>query len=82
MAIPKICGIETEYAIIHRGISEQNPVHASSILVNAYGQRYKIAEDTGVAPRVNWDFQDETPGNDVRGIAPMGSMPPSHRQQG
>jgi len=76
MAIPKICGIETEYAIIHRGISEQNPVHASSILVNAYGQRYKIAEDTGVAPRVNWDFQDETPGNDVRGIAPMGSMPP------
>ena len=76
MAIPKICGIETEYSIIQHGVYEQNPVYASSILVNAYAQHYKIAEDTGVAASVHWDFQDETPGNDARGIAPIGSMPP------
>jgi len=76
MAVTKICGIETEYSIIQRGVVEQNPVHASSILVDAYGQRYRIADDTGVAPAVHWDFQDEMPGNDARGFAPMGSMPP------
>ena len=61
MAVTKICGIETEYSIIQRGVVEQNPVHASSILVDAYGQRYRIADDTGVAPAVHWDFQDEMP---------------------
>jgi len=76
MAIPKICGIETEYAIIQHGLKEQNPVFASSILVNAYGQHHRIADETGVAPSVHWDFQDETPGNDARGVAPIGSMPP------
>ena len=76
MAIPKICGIETEYAIIQHGLHEQNPVYASSILVNAYAQHHKIADDTGVAASVHWDFQDETPGNDARGVAPIGSMPP------
>ncbi len=36
MAIPKICGIETEYAIVHRGVEEPNPITASSLLINAY----------------------------------------------
>lgn len=76
MAISKICGIETEYAIIQHGVLEQNPVYASSILVNSYAQHHKIADDTGVAASVHWDFQDETPGNDARGVAPIGSMPP------
>ncbi len=39
MAIPKICGIETEYAIIQPKLSEQNPIHASSVLVNAYAKQ-------------------------------------------
>ena len=36
MAIGKICGIETEYGIVHRGVVESNPVTASSLLINAY----------------------------------------------
>ena len=35
MAIPKVCGIETEYGIVVRG-AENNPVSASSLLINAY----------------------------------------------
>jgi len=34
MAIPKVCGIETEYGILVRG-GESNPVAASSVLINA-----------------------------------------------
>ena len=76
MATPKICGIETEYAIIQLGIEEQNPIHASSILVSAYAQNQNSTEESGVAASVNWDFQDEMPGNDARGMAPVGSLPP------
>lgn len=68
MAIPKICGIETEYGIQQRGPHESNPITASSVLINAY-----IAE---LARRVAWDFQDESPGNDARGFARDGSLPP------
>lgn len=60
MAIPKICGIETEYGIVHRGVQESNPILASSILINAY------LESLGET-RIGWDFQDETPGQDARG---------------
>ena len=35
MAIQKICGIETEYGIVVRG-ADNNPVSASSLLINAY----------------------------------------------
>ena len=36
MAIRKVCGIETEYGIVLRGVNESNPVTASSLLINAY----------------------------------------------
>ena len=36
MAIRKICGIETEYGILIRGVAESNPIAASSMLINAY----------------------------------------------
>ena len=70
MAIPKVCGIETEYGIVQRGGGESNPIAASSVLINAY-----VAE-LEKAGRVNWDFEDESPGNDARGFAREGSMPP------
>ena len=35
MAVPKVCGIETEYGILVRG-AENNPVTASALLINAY----------------------------------------------
>ena len=66
MAVTKVCGIETEYGINHVG-GDGNPVASSSLLVNAY-----VADIS----RVGWDFEDETPGNDARGFAREGSMPP------
>ena len=66
MAVAKVCGIETEYGINHVG-GDGNPVSSSSLLVNAYV--------TDLA-RVGWDFEDETPGNDARGFAREGAMPP------
>jgi proteasome accessory factor A len=68
MAIQKVLGIETEYGILHTGVADPNPIAASSVLINAY-----VAE---LARRVDWDFEDESPGNDARGYAREGSMPP------
>ena len=70
MAIPKVCGIETEYGIVLRGSGESNPIAASSVLINAYVSELQRAN------RVGWDFEDESPGNDARGFAREGAMPP------
>jgi Pup amidohydrolase len=66
VAVPKVCGIETEYGVQHVG-GDQNPVASSSMLVNAY------VSDLAQA---GWDFEDEAPGNDARGFAREGAMPP------
>ncbi len=66
MAVAKVCGIETEYGIAHAG-GDGNPVASSSLLVNAY---------VSDLARVGWDFEDESPGNDARGFAREGSLPP------
>jgi proteasome accessory factor A len=68
VAIVKVLGMETEYGIIIRGAGEPNPIAASSTLINAY-----VAE---LARKVDWDFEDETPGRDARGYSREGSMPP------
>ncbi|MEW6154630.1 MAG: depupylase/deamidase Dop [Actinomycetota bacterium] len=68
MAIRKVCGIETEYGIVLRGAAESNPIAASSLLINAYVSR--------LARKVDWDFEDESPGRDARGFAREGSMAP------
>src|SRR6202161_3440602 len=60
--------METEYGIIIRGAADPNPIAASSTLINAY-----VAE---LARKVQWDFEDETPGKDARGFAREGAMPP------
>ncbi len=67
MALPKVCGIETEYGIIVRG-ADSNPVTASSLLINAY-----LAATNR---RVGWDFEDERPGNDARGFSVDDLMAP------
>jgi proteasome accessory factor A len=59
MAIPKVCGIETEYGIVVRN-AELNAVTASSLLINAFLGRSST--------RTAWDFFDEQPGNDARGL--------------
>ncbi|MGH9057321.1 MAG: depupylase/deamidase Dop [Acidimicrobiales bacterium] len=68
MAIVKVLGMETEYGIVIRGAAEPNPIAASSTLINAY-----VAE---LHRKVQWDFEDETPGRDARGFAREGSAPP------
>ncbi len=68
MAIPKVCGIETEYGIDPRGMGEKNPIAASSMLINAY-----VSE---LQRKVGWDFEDESPGNDARGFAREGAVAP------
>jgi len=59
MAIPKVCGVETEYGIVVRN-AEYNAVTASSLLINAFLGRSNT--------RTAWDFFDEQPGNDARGL--------------
>lgn len=68
MAVHKVVGIETEYGIIHRHNGESNPVVASSLLINSYAQEH--------LRRIDWDFEDETPGRDARGASPFDSLAP------
>jgi proteasome accessory factor A len=66
VAVPKVCGIETEYGVVLRNAPDSNPVLASSLLINAYVEHR----------RIGWDFDDETPGRDARGFGREGSQPP------
>lgn len=68
MAIPKVCGIETEYGVQVTGGSDNNPTAASSLLINAY-----VSDLIG---KVGWDFEDESPGRDARGFMREGAAPP------
>ncbi|MHB1129242.1 MAG: proteasome accessory factor PafA2 family protein, partial [Ilumatobacteraceae bacterium] len=60
MAIPKVCGIETEYGIIVRG-ADATPVVSSTLLINAYLGRNQQS--------IGWDFKDEHPDMDARGFS-------------
>ena len=65
MALPKICGIETEYGIVVKG-ANINPIAASSVLINSY--LVELGHHQGRAElRVGWDFNDEHPSHDARG---------------
>ena len=66
MAVPKVCGTETEYGVVLRGAPDPNPVLASSILINSYVEQRKVG----------WDFEDESPGRDARGYAREGTQAP------
>ncbi|MGH2750208.1 MAG: depupylase/deamidase Dop [Actinomycetota bacterium] len=69
MAIPKICGIETEYGISVRGAVDFNPILTSSLLINAYAKP--------AFKRVRWDYEEENPLRDARGFdrAPAETTP-------
>jgi len=66
VAIPKVCGVETEFGVVLRGALDPNPVLASSILINAYVEQRKVG----------WDFEDEHPDHDARGATKPGARPP------
>ncbi len=71
MAIPKVCGIETEYGIMVRG-ADNNPVTASSLLINSY----LAAHTRQRVSRIGWDYEDEHPGHDARGFSLDDSLAP------
>ncbi len=71
MAIPKVCGIETEFGIFNPSAPDANPIQLSSLLVNAY-----VTSQGRPSSKVAWDYEDEHPGNDARGWNLSGSMPP------
>ena len=76
MAVPKTLGIETEYGIVHRGVESPNPISASALLINAYlSGRSEPGRGPG-APRVGWDFVDESPSTDLRGFTSLDAMAP------
>jgi len=75
VAIAKILGIETEFGIVIRGVDESNPIAASSLLINSYLHLIGHSDEPS-ARNVGWDFEDESPGNDARGLAPYGTMAP------
>ncbi len=76
MAVHKYLGLETEFGIVHRGVSESNPVAASSLLINAYVSQLSSGEGRPATHRAEWDFIDETPGRDARDDATGPSRPP------
>ncbi|HUW01053.1 MAG TPA: depupylase/deamidase Dop [Acidimicrobiales bacterium] len=77
MALPKIIGVETEFGIVVRGTEESNPIAASSVLINAYiNELDELGAGSRTQPKVGWDFEDEAPYNDARGMIPDGAFAP------
>jgi proteasome accessory factor A len=73
----KIIGVETEFGIIVRGAVESNPIAASSVLINAYVHELaRAAEGNRAHAKVGWDFEDEHPEIDARGITSESTMAP------
>ena len=66
MALEKVLGTETEYGITVRNQAEYNPVLASSTLINSY---------RGGRARIQWSFDEESPGRDARGFGYEESLP-------
>jgi Pup amidohydrolase len=66
---PRVLGTETEFGIAVRGQSDFNAVLASSLVINSYA---------GAASRIQWSYEEETPGRDARGFgyepAPTGEF--------
>lgn len=67
MATHKVLGTETEYGITVRNQAEFNPALASSLVINSYA---------GGRARIQWSFEEESPGRDARGFGYEGAQPP------
>src|SRR3989337_803193 len=67
MAIHKVLGTETEYGITIRHQPEFNPALASSLVINSFA---------GGRARIQWSFEEESPGRDARGYAFEGGQAP------
>ena len=66
MALRKVLGTETEYGITVRNQPDFNPVLASSTVINSYA---------GERARIQWSFDEESPGRDARGFGFEDTLP-------
>jgi proteasome accessory factor PafA2 len=57
--VHKVIGTETEFGVTIRNQPEFNPVLASSLVINCYA---------GASTRIQWSFDEESPGRDARGF--------------
>jgi proteasome accessory factor PafA2 len=64
MSIPKVVGIEQEYAIKLKGDSGLTAHQASCLLINAYARKIGLREP---GRAMLWDYAHETPYQDFRG---------------
>ncbi|MDR3554309.1 MAG: proteasome accessory factor PafA2 family protein [Syntrophobacteraceae bacterium] len=64
MSIPKVVGIEQEYAITIKGGDDLSAFHASCMLVNGYARKAGLR---GPGIETLWDYDHETPFQDIRG---------------
>ncbi|MFH0730929.1 MAG: proteasome accessory factor PafA2 family protein [Pseudomonadota bacterium] len=64
MSIPKVVGIEQEYAIQLRADPAISAFEASCMLINAYGRKIGLRRPE---VRMRWDYAHETPYQDIRG---------------
>ena len=62
----RLLGTETEYGITVRNQADFNPVLSSSALINSYA---------GGRARIQWSFDEESPGRDARGFGFEDSLP-------
>lgn len=73
MEIPIIMGTETEYGISVKNAREQDPVAASTLVVNAYKSCRNDISSTATA--VTWDYDQESPLMDARGFLAEAETP-------
>jgi len=66
MPLPKVIGTEVEYGIAVRNSPDFNPVMGSSTLINSYA---------GERARIQWSFDEESPGRDARGFGYEDALP-------
>jgi len=59
MAVHKVIGTETEYGILIRNQLDFNPALGSALVINSY---------PGDRVRVQWSYEEESPGRDARGF--------------
>ena len=64
MSLPKIAGLEQEYALKSKGAAGLSPFQISCLLVNAYARRRGLRQP---GSRILWDYAHETPFQDGRG---------------
>ena len=64
MSLPKVVGLEQEYALKLRSPDERAAFHTSCLLVNAYARSIGLREP---GRTMVWDYGHETPYQDIRG---------------